>query len=46
MMAGGSNVQAILVNYPTLTAEDIAAALEYAARIIDEEKVIPHALAS
>jgi uncharacterized protein (DUF433 family) len=46
MVAGGSNLETILANYPTLSAEDVAAALEYAAQVIDEEKVILHARAS
>lgn len=41
MLAGGYTVQRILQAYPELTGEDIAAALEYAGQVIDEERVIP-----
>jgi uncharacterized protein (DUF433 family) len=40
MLAGGYDSETILAAYPELVQEDIAAALEYASRIIDEEKVI------
>jgi uncharacterized protein (DUF433 family) len=40
MIAGGYTVERVLEEYPPLTREDVAAALEYAGRIIDEEKVI------
>ena len=40
MIAGGDTVDRILAAYPDLTREDVNAALEYAARIIDEEQVI------
>ena len=40
MMAGGKNTDDVLDAYPELTREDVGAALEYATRIIDEEKVI------
>jgi len=40
MVAGGYTVQRILESYPDLTQPDIEAALEYAARIVDEEQVV------
>ncbi len=43
LVAGGYDVPRILRTYPELTEEDIQAALEYAAWIIDEEKVISRA---
>ena len=43
MVAGGYTVQRILEAYPELEPEDVAAALEYAAQVIDEDKVIPRA---
>lgn len=43
MLAGGATVERILEAYPELVREDIAAALEYAGQVIDEERVIPRA---
>jgi len=43
MMAGGYTVERILEAYPELTREDVEAALAYASRVVDEEKVIPGA---
>lgn len=40
MVAGGYTVQRILESYPELTQSDVEAALEYAARIVDEEQVV------
>ena len=40
MMAGGKSADEVLEAYPELTREDVEAALDYASRIIDEEKVI------
>lgn len=40
MLAGGYTVERILQAYPELVREDVGAALEYASRVIDEEKVI------
>jgi uncharacterized protein (DUF433 family) len=40
MIAGGYTVDRIVESYPELTREDVEAALEYAARVIDEERVI------
>ena len=41
MFAGGYTVDRILAAYPELTREDVEAAVEYATRVLDEEKVIP-----
>lgn len=43
MIAGGETIENILAAYPELTREDVQAALEYATRVIDEEKVIQRA---
>ncbi len=40
MVAGGYTIERILECYPELTREDVQAALEYAASVIDEEQVI------
>lgn len=40
MFAGGYSVERVLESYPELSREDIAAALEYAARVIDEDQVV------
>jgi len=40
MLAGGYTSERILSASPELTQEDIAAALEYASQVVDEEKVI------
>lgn len=40
MVAGGYTVDKILEAYPELTPEDITAALEYAARVVDEDQVL------
>lgn len=40
MIAGGYSIDRILEAYPEITREDVEAALEYAVRVIDEEKVI------
>ncbi len=37
MMAGGYSMAKILDAYPKLTPEDVQAALEYAAKVIDEQ---------
>lgn len=41
MIAGGYTVDRILESYPELTREDVVAALEYAAQVVDEEQVVP-----
>jgi len=38
MVAGGYTVDRILECYPELHRQDVTAALEYAARVIDEEQ--------
>jgi uncharacterized protein (DUF433 family) len=40
MVAGGYAVDRILAAYPDLSREDVSAALEYAAKVVDEEQVI------
>jgi len=40
MVAGGYAIDKILTSYPDLSGEDVAAALEYAAKVVDEEQVI------
>lgn len=40
MVAGGYAVDRILTAYPDLSPEDVSAALEYAAKVVDEEQVI------
>jgi len=41
MIAGGYTVDRVLESYAELTREDVNAALEYAAHVVDEEQVIP-----
>jgi uncharacterized protein (DUF433 family) len=43
MIAGGYSIERVLAAYPELTAEDVAAGLDYAGQVIDEEKVIRRA---
>ena len=40
MLAGGYTIEKILKLYPEITKEDVVAAIDYAAQVIDEEKVI------
>jgi len=40
MVAGGYSVDRIHIAYPDLSREDVSAALEYAAKVVDEEQVI------
>lgn len=40
MIAGGYSIDKILESYPELRREDIIMALNYAVKVIDEEKVI------
>lgn len=42
MVAGGYAADRILESYPELNAADVAAALEYAAKVVDEDQVILH----
>jgi uncharacterized protein (DUF433 family) len=41
MVAGEYDLPRILASYPGLSEADVVAALEYAARVVDEEQVIP-----
>ena len=43
LIAGGYPIERIINTYPELTPDDVAAALDYASQVIDEEKVIPRA---
>jgi uncharacterized protein (DUF433 family) len=40
MVAGGYTLERIVAAYPELTPEQVQAALEYAAEVVDEEQVI------
>jgi uncharacterized protein (DUF433 family) len=40
MLAGGYTVDRMLAAYPGLTRDDVNAALEYAAKVVDQEQVI------
>ena len=40
MVAGGYTAAKIVESFPELTHEDVNAALEYAARVVDEDQVI------
>ena len=40
MVAGGYTIERILEAYPELAREDVVGALDYASRVIDEEKAI------
>jgi len=40
MVAGGYTIDRVLESYPELSREDVQAALEYAAAVIDEEQVL------
>jgi uncharacterized protein (DUF433 family) len=40
MIAGGYSAGKVVESYPELTMEDVSAALEYAARIVDEDQVL------
>lgn len=40
MVAGGYTIDRIVEAYPELTPEDVQAALQYAAQVVDEEQVI------
>jgi uncharacterized protein (DUF433 family) len=42
MVAGGYSIDKILASYPDLRREDVIAALEYAAKVVDEDQVIAH----
>ena len=40
-LAGGMSLREILEEYPNLKKEDVKAALEYAARVLAGEEVVP-----
>ncbi len=40
MLAGGYDMDRILRAYPELSRDDVAAALDYASAVVDEEKVV------
>lgn len=42
MVAGGYAMDRILASYPDLTGEDVVAALQYAAQVVDEDQVVAH----
>jgi uncharacterized protein (DUF433 family) len=42
MVAGGYTVDKIVASYPELGREDVVAAVEYAADVVDEVQVIAH----
>lgn len=43
MVAGGYNTDRIMKACPELSAEDLSAALKYAAAMVDDEQVFSHA---
>lgn len=43
MVAGGYTRERILQAYPELTADDVSAALAYAAEAVTEEQIFAHA---
>lgn len=43
MIAGGYDIARVLREYPELTEEDVKAALEYATRVVDEDRIIRRA---
>lgn len=43
MVAGGYGSERIVQAYPELTAEDVSAALEYAAEVVAEEQIFADA---
>jgi uncharacterized protein (DUF433 family) len=40
MVAGGYTLERIVAAYPELVPEQVQAALEYAAQVVDEEQVV------
>ena len=40
-IADGMSVEDIITNYPPLTADDVRAALHYAATLVREEEILP-----
>jgi uncharacterized protein (DUF433 family) len=43
MLKGGYDVQRVLDAHPELSREDVEAALDYAAELVDEVRLIPRA---
>jgi uncharacterized protein (DUF433 family) len=43
MVAGGYTPERIVQAYPELSSEDVSAALEYAAAVVDDEQVFANA---
>ncbi len=41
IVAGGGTVEEVLESYPELSAEDVSAALEYAADLVDRVSTVP-----
>lgn len=41
LLAQGENINEILEDYPHLTVDDIKAALEYGAEVINTEEILP-----
>ena len=41
ILAAGETVEELLADYPSITHEHISAALDYAAKVIGSERVIP-----
>lgn len=40
MVAGGYTTERVLESYPELTRDDVVSALEYAARVVDEDQAV------
>ena len=40
MVAGGYTVDKVVASYPELSQEDVIAAIEYAAQVVDERQVL------
>jgi len=43
MIAGGYDIDKILEEYPELTKEEVISALDYASRVVDEDRVFRRA---
>ncbi|HEY7333807.1 MAG TPA: DUF433 domain-containing protein [Bryobacteraceae bacterium] len=42
MVAGGYSADKIVASYPELSKEDVTAAVEYAAEVVDDVQLIAH----
>ena len=42
MVAGGYTTERVVESYPELSRADVVAALEYAARVVDEDQAVLH----